>query len=389
MKVIKDILQILLLIVLSILLSILIILGLHIVAYGSAWLFGIESELEALFIIGILVSILITTYIILSMITSVKFGKSIYYTSMYWFIHPLVIRPYRGIKYIFKKKEYKVNYVDIASNSAAMLDNKKMNNSIHRLNYLNFMKKSMVINNKVLYSINLKQKVIMDSFPENGMIIDHKYRAKLNEVQGVEDTFENRRKFLNDDFANYKYKKENSALHITLTLLMLTSLSFVGIFAFLLSSALVAASSTVLMIGALVSLTMFIILLTIFSISEYKSIINSKIIVNKKGMDRLKANILYNITNLNELHNSLNGMVLKDLETVNRYISTTTKDDGIIEMFETFIEKFGTDILKEKIKSIPDEENKDDEYIKTKEKLRIKNESQKLRKNIKQRIGEK
>lgn len=372
MKIIKFLLLMLAIIFSSVFISLLITQLILFISKGSSIILGVKSSLVSFLIILVIILSLSTIYLIFKNISNIKISKMMSYTLIYWFFHPLIERPIKSIKYLFYKKEKNIDYISNLSKGPSILKNNEMNNSKHRLNYLNFINKVITQNNKILFSINLKQEIIKQSFANEQLILGSKYKINLEEIPFIKDDFSKRRNFLNNDQINFKYKKESKNILITFVMLMFTSLTFI----------LSLASLFISPILSLILASVLFVELLCLSFLEYGTIINSKIIVNRKNMERLKRQILYDIKNLVKLQDSLNGLLSSNYEQVVKFIDSIDDENELKIIYKNYVELFGGEnIQREKDKKI--ENNlKEDELIKEKQKKRIDEISNKNRKNL-------
>lgn len=304
-----------------------------IVTGTTAWVFDIEFQIYALGVTLLILMLLVVTFFIIKGITTTSIWLMVWTTITFYIYHPLIARPYRAIKYLVIKKEKKIDYITKISEDSKMISNLELNNTKHRLNTLNFLKLSFNTNNELLYIINLKQFIIKQSFPNAPIILESRYKVKLDELSNIEDSFITRREYLAEQQTNYKYRKETKHKW-AVVLMLLAIIALLGLF--IASVVLMPTLSILLLFG-------FIIGLVAFSVMEYKSIIESKIVVSQKEMDKMKESILYDVRNLERLQDKVGGFISNEYEVVMNIINSTSVQDGIKSDFNKYIEAFGTE----------------------------------------------
>lgn len=278
---------------------------------------------------------LIVTFFIIKGITNTSIWLMTWITITYYIYHPFIVRPYRAIKFMVIKKEKKIDYITKISEDSKMISNLELNNTKHRLNTLNFLKLSLSTNNELLYIINLKQFIIKQSFPDAPIILEKRYKVYLDEVENIDDNFKSRRKYLAEQQANYKYKKETKNKWLVAIMLLMLAALFAT---FLTSVVLLPTLAIPLFFG-------FIIAFIAFSVIEYKSIIESKIVVSEKGMNKMKESILYDVRNIERLQDKVSGFIANEYEVVRNIIDSTAVQDGIKADFDKYVDVFGTEAI--------------------------------------------
>lgn len=358
-----------------------IVISLLISSLFFSWVEQSSSELGyLLFISLIVVYSLIFLFVIFNYIANFNLIVMLKYTVMYWFVHPLIVRPIKSISYIFNKQDKRVDYVKKITEDPTLLKNFELNNSKHRLNYLNFINRALLTNNKLLYKINLNIDVIDGSFPTEKLIIEKRYKVDKSELYGVEDSFDQRRKILHEEQVNFKYKKENRNSFLTVLTMCVLVLSLIGSISFIFINPIIS----LFMISILFASMLFL------SIKEYKSILNTtRIIVNRKSMEKLKRNTLYDISNLEKLQDRMIGVFVSEYEQSSELIASSSKEDGIQSMYESFIEKFADEEMNAAIEKSKITKKNKDEILMSQQKERIDDEINKRRNDfIKRRNNE-
>lgn len=389
MKLLSNILKSILVLIFSLLIAIVFGILSYYIALGASWLLGIDNEYIAFGSVLVMLLILIVTFIVLKLVyKSTKIFKTVSYTITYWVIHPLIVRPYKTIVFALFKKERKEDYLDRIRDGNSMLKNDELNNAKHRLNYINFVQSSLKFNNKILYNMNLKQMIIQRSTPEKKMIIESKFKTDIENIQGIEDSFGQRRKALKEERVAYRYKKENKRLWLTIPFLILLTLTFFGAIAMTIASAFVNNTTieTDLIFASVVSITVFVASLMIFSIIEYRSIKESKIYVSKREAGLLQQNTLYQLTNLTKFHDGINGLLATDYALVDKFIKSTNKSEGIIDLLDNYISTFGSSAIDRSVKDLEIDNEKQDEVIKEKQLIRLKDIVKTKRKEFKENL---